>query len=352
MPEKIRIANKIVGNGAPVFVIVEIGSNYNQDFSTAKKMIDIVKAAGADAVKFQIFKAKKVYVKDAGKVDYLKKDIPINDLVKKAEVPDQMHRRLFDYCRKINLLYLCSVGDEEVADYLEKLGVSAYKITSYDLTNHFLLRHVARKKKPIFLSTGGSNFKEIAEALKVIKATGNNQIVLLQCVAQYPAEYRHTNLRTMENYEKKFGVSAGISDHSFDPFIVPYAATALGAKAIEKHFTLDREQEGPDHSFAVEPDELKKMIFGIRQVESAMGEGEKRVTAGDKELRRFAFRSIFSTRLVKKGDKLTTLICYVLRTGKKEPGIEAKYYEDILGLVVAKDIGADQPIKWNNVLKR
>jgi len=342
---------RIIGPGQPIFVMIEIGSNYNQDLPTAKRMIDIIKVAGADAVKFQIFKERKLYVPDAGKVDYLKKDIQINDLVKKAEVPNDLHRQLFDYCQKVGLLYLCSAGDEETADYLEGLGVPAYKITSYDLTNHFLLRHVAKKKKPVILSTGAGTDKEVAEAVKVIKKCGNNQIILMQCVAQYPAEYKHANLKVMAVYEKNFGVPAGISDHSFDPFIVPYAATAMGAKIIEKHFTLDRRQEGPDHPFAIEPEELKQMVFGIRQIALAQGSGKKDVTAGDKELRNFTFRHIFATKNIKRGEKISYANSYVLRPGKKERGIEAKFYERIQGIKAKNDIKANQAIKWQNLQK-
>lgn len=350
MSKKIKVANRFIGKGEPVFIVIEIGSNYNQDLLTAKKMIDIIKAAGADAVKFQIFKERKLYTPNAGKVDYLKKDVQINDLVKKAEVPDDTHRQLFNYCKKVGLLYLSSVSDEESADYLEDLGVAAYKITSYDLTNHFLLRHVAKKKKPVILSTGAGTDKEVAEAVKIIKKCGNKQIILMQCVAQYPAEYRYANLKVMAVYEKTFGTPAGISDHSLDPYIIPYAAAAMGAKIIEKHFTLDRRQEGPDHSFAVEPGELKQMIFGIRQIESALGSGKKGVTAGDEKLRKFAFRCIFAVKNIKKGEKISYGNSYVLRPGKKSRGIAAKFYEKIQGVKAKNDISANQAIKWEDLL--
>jgi N-acetylneuraminate synthase len=330
---------------------VEIGSNYNQNFETAKKMIDLVKLSGADAVKFQIFKEKKLYVPNAGKVDYLKSDVQINDLVKKAEVPDDFHRKLFNYCQKVGLIYLCSTSDEETADYLESLGVSAYKITSYDLTNHFLLRHVAKKKKPVILSTGAGTEREVSEAVKVINKCGNNKIILMQCVAQYPADYKNTNLKVMVAYEKKFSVPTGISDHSLDPFVVPYAATAVGAKVIEKHFTLDRHQQGPDHAFAIEPDELKRMIEGVRNVELAIGTGVKKPSKGEEELRVFAYRSIFATKDIKKGELTTLNNSYVLRPGKKERGIDAKFYEKILGKRVIKNIKANTSIKWSDLKK-
>jgi len=346
---KVRIDKKYVGFGQPTFIIIEIGSNYNKNFFTAKKMIGIIKKSGADAVKFQIFKEKKLYVKDAGQVDYLKKNIVINELVKKAEVKDFLHQRLFDYCKKVGLIYLCTPTDEDVADYLENMGVAAYKVASYDLTNHFLLQHVAKKGKPVILSTGAGNFSDVEDAVKVIKQAGNHKIILLQCVAQYPAEYKYTNLNTMALYEKKFGFPAGISDHSFDPFIVPYAAVAMGAKLVEKHFTLDRRQEGPDHAFAIEPDELFRMVDGIRKIELAKGSEQKKVSAGEKELRRFAYRSIFAVANISKGDIITRENSYVLRPGKRQRGVDAKFYSKILGSKASKDIKYNQAIKWQNI---
>lgn len=349
---KIKIDKKFVGFGQPTFIIIEIGSNYNKDFVTAKKMIDMIKKSGADAVKFQIFKEKKLYVKDAGQVDYLKKNIVINELVKRAEVADKFHKRLFDYCKKVGLIYLCTPTDEDVADYLEHLGVVAYKIASYDLTNHFLLQYIAKKNKPMILSTGAGNFSDVEDAVKVIKRTGNHKIILLQCVAQYPAEYKYTNLYTMALYEKKFGFPAGISDHSFDPFIVPYAAVAMGAKLVEKHFTLDRRQEGPDHAFAIEPDELFRMVDGIRKIELAKGSDQKKVSAGEKELRKFAYRSVFTVANISKGDIITRNNSYILRPGKRQPGIDAKFYSKVLGATASKDIKSNQAIKWQNISLR
>jgi len=349
---EVRVEKKIIGEGNPAFIIAEIGSNYNQDFNIAKKMINIVKESGADAVKFQIFKDEKLYARNAGKADYLENEIGINDIVKKAEVPDEMHKKLFDYCKEAGILYLCTPTDEDVADYLDDLGVKAFKIASYDLTNHFLLKHVAKKGKPVILSTGAGYFSEVGEAVNVIRGAGNDNIVLMQCVAQYPAAYECTNLKIMEVYEKAFNLPAGISDHSLDPFIVPYAAAAMGAKIVEKHFTLGRNQEGPDHSFAIEPDELIRMVDGIRKIEIAEGTGEKEVAKGEEELRKFAFRSIFSTKEIKVGECIDGSNSYVLRPGKKEPGIDAKYFEFILGSKAVKNIEANQAIKWEDVIAR
>lgn len=349
---KIKIANKSIGDNNPVFIIAEIGSNYNGDFKTAQKMIDIIKEAGADVVKFQIFQEKRLYPEDAGQVDYLKKDISINELVKIAEVPNEMHRRLFDYCKQIGLIYLCTPTDEDMADYLDSLGVAAFKIASYDLTNHNLIRQIAKKNKPIIMSTGAGYFSEVSEALKVIKETGNEEIVLLQCVAQYPADYRYTNLNIMQTYKNAFGTPVGLSDHSADPYIVPFAAVAMGAKVIEKHFTLNRNQEGPDHAFAIEPDELKRMVDGIRKIELAMGSGMKTVTTGEEELRRFAFRCVFATEDIKKGDTISKKNSDLLRPGKKEPGIDAKHYDIVLNSRAGRNIKANEAMQWEDIINK
>lgn len=347
--DKIKIGNKFIGQDKPVFIIAEIGSNYNQDFETAKKMIKVAKSAGVDAVKFQIFHENKLYPPNAGKVDYLKKDVFINELVRKAEVPDEMHKRLFDYCRDIGLIYLCTPTDRPAVDYLDSLRVAAFKIASYDLTNHYLLKYIAAKGKPIILSTGATEFTEVAEALDVVYKTGNKQIILLQCAAKYPADYKLTNLKVMQTYTEAFNVPVGISDHSADPCIVPFAAVALGAMVLEKHFTLDCRQDGPDHAFAIEPDELKRMVDGIRKVEQALGASVKEIAPEEEELRRFASRCIFSTRDIKAGEILNEENIDILRPGKKELGVEAKHYESILGKRAAQLIKANIALQWPDI---
>lgn len=354
--KEIKIANKIIGENQPTFIIVEIGSNYNKDFETAKKMIDIAKEAGADAVKFQIFHVEGFYPEKAGRVDYLEaaqgKPVYINELVKKAEVPDEIHKSLFDYCKAKGIIYLCTATDAKLADYLDSLGVPAFKVASYELTKYTLIKRLAQKRKPIILSTGAANLQEVADSVNWIREEGNEDIVLLQCVAKYPAPPEYTNLRVMETYEKTFGLPAGLSDHSLNPFILPFAAVAMGAKVIEKHFTLDRNQEGPDHAFAITPGELKGMIKGIREIELAKGKAEKFVTEIEQELRDFTHQSIFAKKDIKKGEKFTEENIDIFRPGKKIPGIEAKHWKEILGSLAKKDIQAQESIKWEEVIKK
>jgi N-acetylneuraminate synthase len=347
----VTIDGKSIGENNPCYIVVEIGSNYNGDLDTAKKMLDIIKESGADAAKFQIFKENKLYPKDAGKVDYLNSEITINEIVKKAEVPDHYHKELYDYCKKIKLTYLCTPTDEEVADYLESIGVAAYKIASYALTHHNLLKHIAGFGKPMILSTGASHLHEIAESVKLIREQGNDQIILMQCVAQYPAQLEHSNLKVMNTLRTSLGIPAvGISDHSKEPFVVPFAAVALGANIVEKHFTLDRNQEGPDHSFALEPDELIEMVKGIKSVEKTLGTEEKNVTPVEKELREFTERCIFVSQDLEKGTEITKQNTAVLRPGKKKTGIPAKFYDIILGSKLNDNKKNGDSLQWNDIL--
>jgi len=350
--QKVHISNRAIGDGEPVFVIVEIGSNYNQNFKTAVQMIDLAKDAGADAVKFQIFNEKRLYPPDAGRVGYLKKQETINELVKKAEVPDNMHQMLQEYCLSRDIIYLCTPTDEDVADYLEGLDVPAYKIASYAITHLPLLRHVARKGKPVILSTGASHLHEIAEAVKVILDEGNSQIILLQCVAKYPAEPAHTNLLVMDMLRSAFGVPVGMSDHSIDPFQIPYAAVARGASVIEKHLTMNRNQEGPDHAFAIEPDELFAMIKGIHAVQASIGSAEKTVEPWEEELRRFTYRSIFASKDIHKDELLIRDNIDCLRPGKKTPGIPVKYLDIVIQTRVNKGIASGTAIQWTDLIRK
>lgn len=348
----ITINNKVIGDGNPTYIIAEIGSNYNGSLETAEEMIKIASEAGVDAVKFQIFKEKGLYPKDAGKVDYLQMNKSINQLVIENEVPNEYHKTLLDLCNKYNTTYLCTPTDEDLVDYLDSIGVSAFKIASYSLTHYPLLKHVAKKNKPIILSTGSSYIHEIAKAVEVIHGTGNNQLMLMQCVSQYPANINSTNLNVIPNMKKMFNIPIGMSDHSRDPFAVPYASTAIGANLIEKHYTIDRSQDGPDHSFAIEPNELVEMTNGIRLVEKAMGDGVKTVTEDEIEMRKFAHRSIFATTDINPGQEISYHNTAILRPGKKKRGIDPIDYEKVLGAKAINKIQEGQSVTWNDLLQK
>lgn len=348
---KVEINGKFIGDDAPCFIIAEIGSNHNGDLNTAKNMIKIAKESGVDAVKFQIFKEETLYPPESGKVDYLNIEKTINELVKENEVPNEFHRELLKYCNNIDICYLCTPTDENLADYLDEIGVSGFKIASYALTHFPLLKHIAKKGKPILLSTGCTNLEEISEAVRVIRETGNDKLVLMQCVSQYPADINHTNINVINTLKTSFQLPVGMSDHSVDPFVVPYASVAVGADIVEKHYTLDRSQDGPDHSFAVEATELKQMSSGIRSVEAAMGTPEKYVTQVEAEMRSFAHRSVFTTQTLDVGAVISLDNTAILRPGKKKPGIAPKFYEQILGAKVLSVVPEGESVKWSHILK-
>lgn len=348
--KNVSINGRNIGSDLPCYIIAEIGSNYNGDLDTAKKMIDIAKKHGVDAVKFQIFKEKTLYPPNAGVVDYLKMNKSINQLVKENEVPDEYHLQLLQYCNEVGVTYLCTPTDEALADYLDQIGVGGFKIASYALTHIPLLKHIAKKGKPIILSTGCTYLEEIAEAVRVIREAGNDQLILMQCVSQYPAEIEYTNINVINTLKTAFQLPVGMSDHSKDPYIVPYASAAIGADLIEKHYTLDRLQDGPDHSFAVEPDELKRMVAGIRSVEAALGSYEKNVTKIEEEMRVFAHRSVFTTKNINQGEVISTDNTAILRPGKKEYGIAPKYYEKIMGARLINSIPEGEVVKWSDIV--
>lgn len=348
----INIGNKYVGDGKRTFVIAEAGSNHNGELEIAKEMIRVAADAGADAIKFQIFRAEKLYVKNAGEADYLKEHRSIYDIIEDSEIPYEWLPKLFSYCMDKGILFLSSPFDEFSADKLEEQNVPAYKIASFTITHVPFLKYIAKKRKPIILSTGASNIAEISEALQAIYEQKNKELILLHCVSSYPAPLEYINLKVMKTLKQIFQVPIGISDHSKDPLIVPLAATALGADLIEKHFTLDRTMPGPDHKYAIEPNELKDMIQGIRGVEKALGSAIKTVTRIEDELFKFAKRRIHAIKDIKKGGLLTEENIAILRSGKSKPGIYPKFWDIVIGKRVTSEVKKYEGITWDDLLTK
>lgn len=341
---KITIGKKTVGNGNPCFIIADAGSNHNGSIRIAKRLIDVASTAGADAVKFQLFRADKLYVKNSGYANYLKIKKPIYKIIKETEMPYEWLPVLRDYCKKRDIIFLVSVFDEESSDVVEKF-VPAYKIGSCELTHIPLIEHVAKKKKPIILSTAMGSNSEISEAVSAIHRNGNNEIVLMHCVASYPAPMNVTNLNLINKLKKRFDVPVGMSDHSEDPIIIPVAAVSAGANMIEKHLTLNKKMKGPDHRFAIEPNELEKMVRAVRATESAFRNSGQELKEVESELRHFARRGVFSTKNIVKGELFTKENIAVLRSGSKVKGVEPKEFLKILGKKAKLDIKAGEAIK-------
>jgi len=345
---KIHIGHRWVGEGAPVYIVAEAGSNHNGSLDQALQLIDVAAAAGADAVKFQHFKADKLYPKSAGESDYLNTSRSIYDIIHDMETPDAWVPRLADYCRKKGLAFLSSPFDEASADLLDPY-VPAFKVASYEMTHAPLLRHVARKRKPVIISTGAASINEVLWATEAVRAEGNDQIIVLQCTAKYPTPFHAVNARAIESLRNATGLPAGFSDHTRDPIVAPVVAVALGACLIEKHFTLSNSLPGPDHAFAVEPHELKALVQRVREAEQALGHGRKETLSEEQELRTFARRSIFAIRDIRVGEQLSWNNVAVLRCGKLGFGLPPTSLEAVIGRAAAKPISAEALIRMEDL---
>ncbi len=342
--KEVRIGDRLLGDGQPCFIIAEAGSNHNGSLEHAKRLIAVAADAGVDAVKFQTFRAAKLYTAKAGTSDYLGIAKPIYDIIAQFEMPYEWIPELAECCKERSVAFLSSPFDEESADRLDAF-MPAYKVASYEMTHMPFVRHIARKGKPVLVSTGAGNLEEVEETVAAFRDTANDQLVLLQCTASYPAPPAALNLRTIPRMQQHFGLPVGLSDHSRDPLVGPLAAVALGANVIEKHFTLSNELPGPDHRFAIEPLELRTMVCKIRELEEALGSGQKVVQQAELELRSFARRSVFATRDIEPGELFSPDNVAVLRCGKAPAGLEPKYFDLILNRRCSRSIAAGAAIR-------
>lgn len=324
---KVKIGDRLVGEGQPTFIIAEVGSNHDGKLEQAKKLIDIAAEAGADAVKFQAFKADKLFNKVKNK--------DIVDKLEKLELREEWYRELFDYTNEKGLIFISSVFDEDSVDLLNNLGIVAYKIASYELTHIPLLEYIAKKNKPVILSTGMANESEVKEAVECIYSAGNRQVVILHCVSQYPAEPENINLNSLLALKRIHDCPIGFSDHT-ETIYAPIAAVTLGAKAIEKHFTLDKSLPGPDHAYALEPEELKQMVAAIREVEKMPGNEE--IKPAKSEINERAWRrAIYAACDISDGTVITKDMLMVVRPSP-EGSLAPKYFKELLGKKIKKDI--------------
>ena len=344
---EIRIGARRVGPGAPVYFIAEAGSNHDGSYAQAERLIEVAADAGADAVKFQAFKAESLYPRRAGQSAYLKSARSIYDIIRDLEMPLDWIPKLAAACAARGLHFLCTPFDFQSADAIEA-HVPAYKIASYDMTNYPLLQHVARKGKPLIVSTGTADLDEVRDMIAAIRAVGDPGLVVLQCTARYPAPLAALNVRTVAGMTA-LGVLTGLSDHSREPLPGPLAAVALGGVVIEKHFTLSNSLPGPDHAYALEPAELKDLIAKIRQLEASLGSGEKVVHAEEQELRAFARRTIFTTRALAKGERLRRSDLALLRCGTVPFGLHPKEYLRLPGRSVEHELDLESAIRAEDV---
>lgn len=327
------------------YIIAEAGVNHNGDISTAKKMIDVAVKAGADAVKFQTFRAEQLVCQSAKKADYQMETTDSTEsqfeMLKKLELSYSDHVELISYCKKKNIQFLSTPFDVDSLKMLDRLGVPLIKIPSGEITNYPLLVAAAKTKKPIILSTGMSDLEEIAEAIHVLKANGGERIVLLHCNTEYPTPMKDVNLRAMDTMRERFHLLVGYSDHTLG-IEVPIAAVALGATVIEKHFTLDKKMKGPDHKASLEADQLKAMVEAIRNIEVALGSKEKSATTSEKKNMEVARKSIVAAGDIKKGEKFSENNLTTKRPGN---GISPMKWNEILGKTADRDYKKDELIR-------
>ena len=343
----ISLGDRRVGPGAPVYFIAEAGSNHDGNLDQARRLIDVAAAAGADAVKFQTFRADTLYARGAGASAYLKAARSINDIIRDLEMPLDWIPILAGHCAERGVHFLSTPFDEKAADALDPY-VPAFKIASYEMTHYPLVQHVARKRKPIIISTGTAELDEVREAIAAIRAVSDVGLVVLQCTAKYPAPLSSLNVRVLTTLAE-LGVLTGLSDHSREPLPGPLAAVALGASVIEKHFTLSNDLPGPDHAYALEPSELGTLVASIRGMEAALGSHEKRVQPEERELRAFARRTIFTTRAIVEGERLRWDDLAILRAGNLPYGLHPREYPHLLGRRVRRSLEAGATLKAEHV---
>jgi len=341
-----------------VFIIAEAGSNwkagsYNEDLRRAKRLIKIASDSGADAIKFQMFRANTVYVPDAGNSDYLAKSgikKSINEIFQNAEMPYEMLSELSKYCKERQIELMATAFSVEDAQAINKY-VKIHKVASYEINHVRLLEYLAKTKKPIIISTGASNYAEIDFAVNLLKKYKVKNYALLQCTAKYPAPLESLNLSVIPQMKHRYKIPVGLSDHSTDPAIGPISAVALGATIIEKHFTLDKGLSGPDHKFALNPVELKKMIQSIRDAQKTLGDGKKHILNVEKELKDFAVRRIQAIRPIRKGEKIIEgYNIDILRPGKRTKGAYARFLSKINGRVSNRSIKLGEGVKLQDCI--
>ena len=326
-----------------VFIIAEAGVNHNGSIELACKLIDVASVSGANAIKFQTFKAENLVSKNAQKAEYQKQTTNRSEsqfsMLKKLELDANAHRRLIDYCNKKDIIFLSTPFDHESIDLLDKLKLQIFKIPSGEITNLTYLRHIGSLNKKVILSTGMSDLKEIGDAIKILTNAGTlkENITVLHANTMYPTPMEDVNLRAMQTIQNKFDVAVGYSDHTLG-IEVDIAAVAMGATIIEKHFTIDKTMDGPDHKSSIDPEELNAMVSSIRNIEKALGSSIKKPSKSEKPNISMARKSIVARKSIKKGELFTEKNITIKRPGI---GISPMKWDTILGKVAERDYQID-----------
>lgn len=346
---EVVIAGRKIGLAYPPYIIAEMSANHNGKIERAMQTIDMAKAMGADAVKMQTYTADTITI-DCDNEDFQVKGglwdgYTLYQLYKWAETPFEWHKPLFDHARKTGITLFSTPFDETAVDLLEDLNAPAYKIASFEAVDLPLIKYVAQTRKPMIISTGMANLDEIGEAVQTARENGCEQLVLLHCISSYPAPAEESNLRTIADLGEKFQVIPGLSDHTLGT-TVSVASVALGACVIEKHVTLSRQDKGPDSEFSLEPDELQRLCEDTRTAWLATGQAGYRLKSAEQESLKYR-RSIYVVESMKAGEIFSRKNIRRIRPGF---GVEPKYYEEILGKKVTRDVVKGTPLDWNLVV--
>jgi len=332
---KIKIANRWIGDKSPVFLVAEAGINHNGNIKNAKKLVEKAQKSGADAIKFQTFKAN----------DLASIRSKFFKLFKKLELNDNDFAELSDFAKSHGIIFFSTPFSFEAIDLLSELKVPAFKISSGDLTNIPLIKYASAKGKPLIVSTGMSNLSEIKNALKAIHSAGNRKIILMHSVSAYPTIPVEVNLNAMLTMQTKFHYPIGYSDNG-DELLVPIIAVSLGAKIIEKHFTLNRKDKGPDHQLSAEPQQFAELVKKIRLAEEILGNGIKRCQPSELKNRINARRSIIANTMIPKSSKIKQGMIGIKRPAT---GIEPIFIRKILGKTTLRKIKAGEPLQWKHI---
>ncbi|MEH1739361.1 N-acetylneuraminate synthase [Fusobacterium varium] len=333
-----------------IFIIAEAGVNHNGNINLAYKMVDEAKKAGVDCIKFQTFKTEKIIYKEAKKAEYQEKNTENKEtqyeMLKKLELTYDEFKKLKKYCEEKEIMFLSTPDEEESLNFLiDELNMEIVKIGSGEITNYIYLEKIAQKNKPIILSTGMSTLGEVEKSLEIIRKYNNQKITLLHCTTNYPCPVEEVNLKAMLTLKEAFKLDIGYSDHTLG-IEIPIAATALGATVIEKHFTLDKNLDGPDHKASLEPLELAKMVEAIRNIEKALGNGIKQPNASENKIKEVIRRKIIVFKNLKKGDILKEEDLIFKRSNN---GIEAEFYKMIIGKKIKRDLKEETIISWDDL---
>ncbi|HPM42370.1 MAG TPA: N-acetylneuraminate synthase family protein [Candidatus Omnitrophota bacterium] len=348
----LTVGRRKIGPGYPAFVIAEIGCNFEGNLDRAKEMIANASLAGVDAVKFQTFTAEKITTRSARKfweIEGCPGQTQYEEFLQMPRLSFKEYGELKDTARRHGIIFFSSPEDEGSCDILEKVGVPLYKISSMNITHFPLIEHVARKRKPVIISTGASSIAEIREALSVVRKTGNGKVALLHCITNYPTKDKDVNLNMITHLKKAFpGLVIGYSDHTLpeDGEGIITAAVALGANIIEKHFTFDNKRPGYDHAISADYKGLKHIVAQIRRAEEAFGEEYKRPIGSEKKARVHARRSLVAARHISKGSVISRDMIDVKRPGT---GIEPRYLEAVIGKAARVEIEDDSVLRWNMI---